>query len=78
MLPDAAVEALVDDLVEEAADRLLEDYKDLSVVLSTLFPLNRLLSISGLRSRDNKRGTVCDPKFLGGIFGDQYDFVNAC
>ena len=50
--PDAAVEALVDDLVEEVLIVCLRITRHLSVVLSTQFPLNRSLSISQILNSD--------------------------
>ena len=68
MLPDAAVEALVDDLVEEAADRLLEDYKRSVGGFEHPVPVESIAEhFLGYDLEITNEGLFADPKFLGGI-----------
>ena len=79
MLPDAAVEALVDDLVEEAADRLLEDYKTSIGGFDYPVPVESIAEhFLGYDLEITNEGLFADPKFLGGIsFETNTIFVNA-
>ena len=79
MLPDAAVEALVDDLVEEAADRLLEDYQKSVGGFEYPVPVESIAEhFLGYDLEITNEGLFADPKFLGGIsFETNTIFVNA-
>ena len=79
MLPDAAVEALVDDLVEEAADRLLQDYKTSVGGFEYPVPVESIAEhFLGYELDITNEGLFADPKFLGGIsFETNTIFVNA-
>ena len=79
MLPDAAVEDIFSDLIEEAADQLLDQYRDFAGAFDLPVPVESIaehflkydLEITG-------EGLFADPGFLGGIsFETNTIFVNA-
>ena len=79
MLPNAAVEDIFGDLIEEAADHLLDEYRDFAGSFNLPVPVESIaehflkydLEITG-------EGLFADPGFLGGIsFETNTIFVNA-
>ena len=79
MLPDAAVEDIFGDLVEEAADHLLDDYRDFAGNFTLPVPVESIAEhFLGYDLEITDEGLFADPSFLGGIsFETNTIFVNA-
>ena len=79
MLPDSAVEDIFGDLIEEAADHLLDEYRDFAGTFDLPVPVESIaehLLKYDLEITD--QGLFADPSFLGGIsFETNTIFVNA-
>ena len=79
MLPDSAVEDIFGDFIEEAADRLLDEYRDFSGTFDLPVPVESIAEHFlryDLEITDD--GLFADPSFLGGIsFETKTIFVNA-
>ena len=78
MLPDSAVEDIFGDFIEEAADRLLDEYRDFSGTFDLPVPVESIAEHFlkyDLEITDD--GLFADPTFLGGIsFETKTIFVN--
>ena len=79
MLPDAAVEDIFGDLIEEAADHLLHQYRDFAGSFSLPVPVESIAEhFLGYNLEITDEGLFADPSFLGGIsFETNTIFVNA-
>ena len=79
MLPDAAVEDIFGDLIEEAADHLLDQYRDFAGSFSLPVPVESIAEhFLGYDLDITDEGLFADPSFLGGIsFETSTIFVNA-
>ena len=79
MLPDAAVENIFGDLIEEAADHLLDEYRDFAGSFSLPVPVESIAEhFLGYDLEITDEGLFADPSFLGGIsFETNTIFVNA-
>ena len=79
MLPDAAVEDIFGDLIEEAADHLLDQYRDFAGSFSLPVPVESIAEhFLGYDLEITDEGLFADPSFLGGIsFEISTIFVNA-
>ena len=79
MLSDEAVEALVDDLIEEAAQELLHRYQQFSGENTSPVPVESIAEhLLGYDLEITNEGLFSDPNFLGGIsFETNTIFVNA-
>jgi len=79
VLPDSAVEDIFGDFIEEAADRLLDEYRDFSGTFDLPVPVESIAEHFlkyDLEITDD--GLFADPTFLGGIsFETKTIFVNA-
>ena len=79
MLPDAAVEDIFEDLIEEAADSLLDQYSVFAGELNLPVPVESIAEHFLKYDIDiTDEGLFSDPAFLGGIsFESNTIFVNA-
>jgi len=79
MLPDAAVEDIFSDLIEEAADQLLDQYRDFAGSLDLPVPVESIAEhFLKYDLEITDEGLFADPGFLGGIsFETNTIFVNA-
>jgi Zn-dependent peptidase ImmA (M78 family) len=79
MLPDAAVEDIFGDLIEEAADHLLDQYRDFAGSFSLPVPVESIAEhFLGYDLEITDEGLFADRSFLGGIsFETNTIFVNA-
>ena len=79
MLPDAAVEDIFGDLIEEAADHLLDKYRDFAGSFNLPVPVESIAEhFLGYDLEITDEGLFADPSFLGGIsFETNTIFVNA-
>ena len=79
MLPDAAVENIFGDLIEEAADNLLDEYRDFAGELRLPVPVESIAEhFLNYDLEITEEGLFSDPSFLGGIsFETNTIFVNA-
>jgi len=79
VLPDSAVEDICGDLIEDAADHLLDEYRDFAGAFDLPVPVESIaehLLKYDLEITD--QGLFADPSFLGGIsFETNTIFVNA-
>ena len=79
MLPDAAVEDIFSDLIEEAADQLLDQYRDFAGAFDLPVPVESIAEhFLKYDLEITDEGLFADPGFLGGIsFETNTIFVNA-
>jgi len=79
MLPDAAVEDIFGDLIEEAADHLLDEYRDFAGNFTLPVPVESIAEhFLKYDLEITDQGLFADPSFLGGIsFETNTIFVNA-
>jgi Zn-dependent peptidase ImmA (M78 family) len=79
MFPDAAVEDIFNDLIEEAADHLLDEYRDFAGGLTLPVPIESIAEhFLKYDLEITDQGLFADPSFLGGIsFETNTIFVNA-
>ena len=79
MLPDAAVEDIFSDLIEEAADQLLDQYRDFAGTFDLPVPVESIAEhFLKYDLEITDEGLFADPGFLGGIaFETNTIFVNA-
>ena len=79
MLPDAAVEDIFSDLIEEAADQLLDRYRDFAGSFDLPVPVESIAEhFLKYDLEITDEGLFADPGFLGGIsFETNTIFVNA-
>jgi Zn-dependent peptidase ImmA (M78 family) len=79
MLPDAAVEDIFGDLIEEAADHLLDEYRDFAGNFTLPVPVESIAEhFLKYDLEITDQGLFADPTFLGGIsFETNTIFVNA-
>ncbi|MDC1240881.1 hypothetical protein N8Z80_07615, partial [Litorivicinus sp.] len=79
MLPDRAVEAITGDLVEEAAENLLGQYRTFAGDFEMPVPVEVIAEhFLGYDLEVTDEGLFSDPNFLGGIaFESNTIFVNA-
>ena len=79
MLPDAAVEDIFEDLIEEAADSLLDQYSVFAGELNLPVPVESIAEhFLKYDLEITDQGLFADPSFLGGIsFETNTIFVNA-
>lgn len=79
MLPDSAVEDIFGDLIEEGADRLLDQYRDFAGSFDLPVPVESIAEhCLGYDLEITDEGLFADPSFLGGIsFETNTIFVNA-
>ena len=79
MLPDAAVEDIVGDLIEEAADHLLDEYRDFAGNFTLPVPVESIAEhFLKYDLEITDQGLFSDPTFLGGIsFETNTIFVNS-
>ncbi|MDA7749655.1 ImmA/IrrE family metallo-endopeptidase [Litoricola sp.] len=79
MLPDAAVEDIFSDLIEEAADQLLDQYRDFAGAFDLPVPVESIAEhFLKYDLEITDEGLFADPRFLGGIsFETNTIFVNA-
>ena len=78
MLPDTAVEDIFDDLIEEAADHLLDEYRDFVGDFELPVPVESIAEhFLKYDLEVTDEGLFSDPSFLGGIsFETKTIFVN--
>ena len=79
MLPDSAVEDIFSDLIEEAADHLLDEYRDFAGAFGLPVPVESIAEhFLKYELEITDQGLFADPSFLGGIsFETSTIFVNA-
>jgi Zn-dependent peptidase ImmA (M78 family) len=79
MLPDSAVEDIFGDLIEEAADHLLDEYRDFAGTFDLPVPVESIAEhFLKYDLEITDQGLFADPSFLGGIsFETNTIFVNA-
>ena len=79
MLPDAAVEDIFGDLIEEAADNLLDLYRDFAGAFDLPVPVESIAEhFLKYNLEITDEGFFADPRFLGGIsFEENTIYVNA-
>ena len=79
MLPDAAVEDIFGDLIEEAADHLLDEYRDFAGNFTLPVPVESIAEhFLKYDLEITDQGLFVDPTFLGGIsFETNTIFVNS-
>ena len=79
MLPDLMVEDIFGDLIEEAADNLLDEYRDFIGSFCLPVPVESIAEhFLGYDLEVTDEGLFADPSFLGGIsFETSTIFVNA-
>ena len=79
MLPDSAVEDIFGDLIEEAADHLLDEYRDFAGAFDLPVPIESIAEhFLKYDLEITDQGLFADPSFLGGIsFETNTIFVNA-
>ena len=79
MLPESAVEDIFGDLIEEAADHLLDEYRDFAGAFDLPVPVESIAEhFLKYDLEITDEGLFADPSFLGGIsFETNTIFVNA-
>ena len=79
MLPDSAVENIFGELIEEAADHLLDEYRDFAGTFDLPVPVESIAEhFLNYDLEITDEGLFADPSFLGGIsFETNTIFVNA-